>query len=129
MSDLFDVYYYAASSAHPFNEIAFQEYMLIASSVANSFADGFYCVESLGDEGSFWNSEANFWYLAFNDGFDFSWEALPDDIYAMSFLVQIAASVLIMLEEPQYLALEVPRLLSGLHKNLYYYLTATEMNF
>eukprot|EP00178_Gracilaria_changii_P025675 TRINITY_DN79022_c0_g1_i1.p1 TRINITY_DN79022_c0_g1~~TRINITY_DN79022_c0_g1_i1.p1 ORF type:complete len:120 (+),score=12.91 TRINITY_DN79022_c0_g1_i1:23-361(+) len=111
------------------NELAHEEGLMVASAVGQSFADGYYCVKSFGDDGKFWNSEANFWYLLFNDGFSGSWEAAPDDIYAMSFLLQIAGSVLILLEDPAYLWLEVPRLIVALQKNLYYYLTPNTMEF
>jgi len=128
LSDLFDVYYYTASAKHPFNEIAYEEYMMVGSGLTYLVTDGFYCVKSMQDDQTFWSSEANFWYMAFNDGLTGSWESLPDTLYMSAFLVQITSSVLIMLKEPQYMTLEVPRLLAALQKNLYYYLADINMS-
>lgn len=115
LSDMFDTYYYSASEVHSFNEIGLEEGLLLASSLGNLFNDGYYCYRSL-EADQFWNTESNFWYLLFNDGFDWKWNSAPDNVYLISYLTQIAGSVLLMMESPNFLRLEIPRLVSGFQK-------------
>lgn len=130
-SDLFDLYYYTASEMHPFNEMAAEEWLLIASAATYSFADGYYCVKSFEDGNSFWNSEANFWYLLFNDGFSTTdtWNVLPDDLYASAHALEIAGSVMLLILAPDYMSVQIPRLIASLQKNIYYFLINSEMTF
>ena len=87
-TDLFDLFFYVGSKVHGFAAETVPEGFLISSTLGNVFTDGSFCVQSL-KAGKFWDTEKNFWYSLANGGFSFSWNELPDDLYFITFFLQM----------------------------------------